>query len=539
METIKRLMTATLTALWLFNAAAVAADAPAAGKAAATDTFPTEQIEQLVAPIALYPDALLAQIFMAATYPLDIVQADRWLEDHGELTGEALEKAAAEEDWDPSVQALVFFPEVLGYMSDNLNWTQDLGDAVLAQQKDVTDAVQRLRKEAQAAGTLKSTEQQTVEAKGSTIIVQPAKPDVVYVPSYNPATAYGQSAPPATTYYPATYDTPVYEPQTYAVPAETVATTPSSTTDSLLTFGAGALVGGLLTAAIMWDDNDNDRLWYGGPGYYGGGGYWGGSSYWNNGWNNGAAIDRDININRERNITTGDITVNKGLAGSNIKAGKWEHNPVHRGGVRYKNKDTRAKFDGARRDSRVNRDAARGRNPGKIGDIQRPNAGNRVGDLKRPDGGNKLGDIKRPDAGNKIGDVKRPDGGGKLAKAKRPATRPANIQRPAAKATRPDVAKVQRPAKRDGAKVSGFKPQAGRLDRAASQRGAASRGGGGLAARTGGGAKVFGGRGGARAAGAGGAHAIGGGGGGVRAARAGGGGGRAAGGGGRGGGRRR
>ena len=113
---------------------------------------------------------------MAATYPLDIVQADRWLGDNEGLEGEALEAAAAQENWDPSVQALVFFPSVLGYMSDNLNWTQDLGDAVLAQQDELMDAVQRLRKEAQAAGSLTSNAQQTVEAKGETIVVQSADP---------------------------------------------------------------------------------------------------------------------------------------------------------------------------------------------------------------------------------------------------------------------------------------------------------------------------------------------------------------------------
>ncbi|HSQ08841.1 MAG TPA: DUF3300 domain-containing protein, partial [Chromatiaceae bacterium] len=173
MQIIRKVTTATLTALWLFNGAvltqgAQAADAPpqAAAKAAETDKFPPEQLEQLVAPSALYPDALLAQLFMAATYPLDIVQADRWLGDNEGLEGEALEAAAAQENWDPSVQALVFFPSVLGYMSDNLNWTQDLGDAVLAQQKEVMDAVQRLRKEAQAAGTLTSSAQQKVESKG-------------------------------------------------------------------------------------------------------------------------------------------------------------------------------------------------------------------------------------------------------------------------------------------------------------------------------------------------------------------------------------
>ncbi len=582
MQIVKRLTTATMTALWLFNGAVLtqgtqAADAPpqaatAAAKAAA-DKFPPEQLEQLVAPIALYPDALLAQLFMAATYPLDIVQADRWLGDNEGLEGEALEKAAAEQRWDPSVQALVFFPSVLGYMSDNLNWTQDLGDAVLAQQNELMDAVQRLRKEAQTAGTLTSNAQQQVESKGETIVVQSADPKVVYVPSYNPAQVYGQTAEPITNYYPSTYSTPVYVPETTVVPTDTVATT-SSTTDSLLTFGAGALAGGLLTAAIMWDNHD-DGIWYGGRGYYGGGGYWGGSNYWNNGWNNGNAINRDIdvnrNIDRSRNISTGDINVNKGIVGNEINAGKWEHNAANRGGVRYRDKDVRTKYDSTRRDARISGDGARGRDPGKLGDGKRPEGGrlgdtsrleggNKLGDTRRPDGGGKLGDGKRSDGGNKLGDGKRPNDGGKASGAKTPKTREAKVQKPATKAARPDGAKAQRPPKTDGAKASGFKPQAGNLDRAASQRGAASRGGGGLPARTGGGgaaksfggggsggaAKSFGGGGSGGAAksfggggGGGGARAAGGGGGGGGRAAGGGGGRAAGGGGGRGGGGRR
>ena len=396
METIKRLTTAALTALWLVHGVVAAEDAKPATAAAqqaraqaAADTFPVEQIEQIVAPIALYPDALLAQIFMAATYPLDIVQADRWLSDHEGLEGEALAQGAAEEGWDPSVQALVFFPSVLGYMSDNLNWTQDLGDAVLAQQNEVMDAVQRLRKEAQAAGTLKSTEQQTVEAKGDTIIVQPADPQVVYVPSYNPATVYGQAEPPATTYYPDSYSTPVYEPEGYVATTEPVYTTSTttpvyttSTADAWLGFGAGALVGGMLTTAILWNNPPGDYLWRGGPPHYGGPGYWGGANYWNNGWNNANAISRDVNVNR--NVQTGDINVNRGISGNEIQAGKWEHNPERRGGVRYRNSETRAKFDGARRESRIDGNSARGRDPGQRGDIKRPEGGGRVGDAQTP-----------------------------------------------------------------------------------------------------------------------------------------------------------
>ena len=537
METIKRLATTTFTALWLFHGAAVAGVAePAApvisaSQQPAAETFPAEQIEQMVAPIALYPDALLAQVFMAATYPLDIVQADRWLEDHGDLEGEALQTAADEEGWDPSVQALVFFPQILAYMSDNLNWTQDLGDAVLAQEPDVTAAVQRLRKEAEVAGTLTSSEQLKVESKGDTIIVQPADPEVVYVPSYSPATAYGPSEPPTTSYYPATYDTPVYAPQVAStvVPAGTVATD-TSTTDSLLTFGAGALVGGLLTAAIMWNDNDRG-IWYGGRGYYGRPGYWGGSNYWSNGWRNGNSIQHHINVNRNvnRNIQTGDINVNRGINSNDIKAGKWQHNAANRGGVRYRNKETRAQFDSTRRAGNVNRDQARGRNP----DRNRPSGGGdrRPGDIGRLGRGDgKPGGIGRPGGADgkpasrpggvdrkpadlkgqvKAGDRKRPDAGSKKPATKKAATRPAKVNKPQTKrpatqqAKRPATQQAKRPASTRQAKSSAFKPQAGRADRAASSRGAASRAGSGARANRGGGAAKAS-RGGGRAAGGGG-----------------------------------
>ncbi|MEN8176693.1 MAG: DUF3300 domain-containing protein, partial [Pseudomonadota bacterium] len=219
MRLIEKLIAPWLgAALLLFGVASAAEDAAqgtASGSAAVeegiaetppvtAEGFPPEQIEQLVAPIALYPDALLAQMLMASTYPLDVVQAARWMGEHGDLEGEDLEKAAGQERWDPSVQALVFFPDVLGRMNDNLEWTQDLGEAYLGQEDDVIDAVQRLRQEAHDAGNLESTEQQQVMVEGDTIIVQPAQPEVVYVPTYNPTTVYAQPAP-TTTYYPTVY----------------------------------------------------------------------------------------------------------------------------------------------------------------------------------------------------------------------------------------------------------------------------------------------------------------------------------------------
>lgn len=423
--------------------APVAESAAAATSAAPTaDSFPADQIEQMVAPIALYPDALIAQIMMASTYPLDVVQADRWLEDQEGLEGDTLQKAVDEEEWDESVKALVFFPSVLGFMSDNLDWTQDLGDAVLAQQGDVTDAIQRLRGEADQAGALATTEQQRVEKAGDTIVIQPAQPEVVYVPTYDPVKVYGESAPPAKSYYPDAYAeaTSSYEagyaagqasatfPSGQVVPSGTVVyptstevvTASDSTNNSLLNFGLGAVAGGLLTAAIMWDDDDRyDRVYYGGRGYYGGPSYWGQPSYWNNnGWRqpNNINVDRTRNIDIDRNVERGDININKGIVGNDVK--KWEHNPERRGGVRYRDSSTEKRFE-AKREARntINRDEARGRvrdgdrqiKAPDIGQIKREGAaGGGVSRLaeNRGDGG-KLADLKdRGGDGGRVADLK-------------------------------------------------------------------------------------------------------------------------------------
>ena len=209
--------------------------APSAQKAA--PTFKPEEIEALVAPIALYPDSLLSQVLMASTYPLEIVYAARWLKANPNVKGEAAVKAVGDKPWDVSVKSLVAFPQILEPMNDKLDWTQRLGDAFLAQQKEVLDAVQRLRAKAQENGNLKSTEQQKVIVEpppaGSTqqtIIIEPANPEVVYVPAYNPATVYGYWGYPA---YPPYYwpPYPAYYPG-YAYGAGIVA------------FGVGLAVGG-------------------------------------------------------------------------------------------------------------------------------------------------------------------------------------------------------------------------------------------------------------------------------------------------------
>jgi Protein of unknown function (DUF3300) len=194
------------------NAAAV----PAAPTATLTAQLTPAQLEQLVAPIALYPDPLLAQILMASTYPLEVVEAARWVSAPANrtLTGDALNNALQAQNWDPSIKALVPFPQVLANMSNQLQWTQDLGNAFLAQQADVMAAIQALRHEAMAAGNLKQTPQCRciIQTSGETISIRPAEPQTVCVPVYNPV-VYGSWPYPA---YPL-YSFPV--PVGFAYPA--------------------------------------------------------------------------------------------------------------------------------------------------------------------------------------------------------------------------------------------------------------------------------------------------------------------------------
>ncbi len=196
-----------------------------------------EEIEQLVAPIALYPDALVAQILMASTYPLEVVSAARWVTANPNVKGEALEAAMQQQPWDPSVKALAALPQVLNMMNDKLDMTQKLGDAFLAQQKDVLDAVQRLRARAQAAGNLKSGNEQVVstEQQGSTTIIkiEPASPQVVYVPTYNPTVIYGA------------WPYPAYPPYYYYPPGYVAGT-------ALFSFAVGVAVGNAMWGHCNW-----------------------------------------------------------------------------------------------------------------------------------------------------------------------------------------------------------------------------------------------------------------------------------------------
>ncbi len=190
---ISLLWLALLLAIWPQNVSAQQdAQAPPPGAPAQPYTQETpQQLQQLVAPIALYPDSLVAQILAASTFPDQVVEADRWVQEHPGLQGDALGQAVDQQPWDPSVKALTAFPSVLGNMDKNLSWTSSLGDAYYNQQQDVMDAIQVMRQQAQAAGNLRTSPQQVVTAQGGTIIIQPANPDVVYVPAYDPWVVYG------------------------------------------------------------------------------------------------------------------------------------------------------------------------------------------------------------------------------------------------------------------------------------------------------------------------------------------------------------
>src|SRR5579864_2006027 len=192
---------AGFTALWLLTGNAFAQEGtvtPTATPAPPTvnpnqSTFSPQQLDQLLAPIALYPDQLLGQILMASTYPLEVVEAARWLQDprNAVLRGDQLAEALDQKDWDPSVKALVPFPRILQMMSQQLEWTESLGNAFLAQQDQVMDAVQSLRREAEVAGHLRTTPQQVVQNDNGVIVIAPAIPDEVYVPYYDPNAVYG------------------------------------------------------------------------------------------------------------------------------------------------------------------------------------------------------------------------------------------------------------------------------------------------------------------------------------------------------------
>jgi hypothetical protein len=215
--------------------------APSAAYAQGAATISTQQIDSLTAPIALYPDALLAQVLMASTFPQDVEAAAAWSKANPNMKGDDAVKAVAAQPWDPSVQSLVAFPQVLATMAQKPDWVTQIGNAFLAQPNDVMDSVQRLRKQAQQAGHLQTNEQQKVIVEQSTIQIVPANPQVVYVPTYNPTVVYGTWPYPA---YP-----PVYVPPPYGYPI-------ASGLAAGLAFGAGIAVANSLWGGFNWNNHN-------------------------------------------------------------------------------------------------------------------------------------------------------------------------------------------------------------------------------------------------------------------------------------------
>src|SRR5437868_4594111 len=405
------------------------------------ETIPADELDSLVAPIALYPDPLLAQTLAASTYPLEVIQLQQWMERNKNLKDKALADAVAKQTWDPSVQALAATPDVVQRLAGNVQWTTDLGNAFLSQQSDVMDAVQRMRGKAESKGTLKTSAQQTVQTKTveggkQVIVVEPAQPDVVYVPSYDPEVVYG-AAPAAYPYYPYTY--PGYYP------------------------GMGLAWGAAGFALGAWA-----------------GGNWGDCD-----WGHG-----DVNINNNNNFNrNANRNVNRGQAG---QGNRWQHNPQHRGNAPYGNRQTANKFGGQGAANRPGGGA--GTRPGGGGAGTRPGgggagiaggggAGTRPGGGgagTRPGGG---GAGARP-AGGAAG--ARPGGGGGGA---RPSTRPAG-----GSATN-QIGNRSASARPSASRGGGFGGGSGNYARASSNRGGHSMGGGGYS-RGGGGGRGGGGRGG-------------------------------------------
>jgi hypothetical protein len=303
-------------------------------------SIPPEQLDSLVAPIALYPDPLLSQTLVAATYPLEIIQLQQWLAKNQGLKDKALADAVQKQPWDASIQAMAALPDVVKQLAENIKWTTELGNAFLAQQNDVMDSVQRMRKKAKEGGNLKSSEQQKVETKvvesKQVIVIEQSNPEVIYVPSYNPTVVYGAPAYP---YPPIAYPPPGY----YAA-------------GMAISFGVGLAMG---------------AAWGGGWGYGAG---WGGNNNVYINHNNNFVKNSNANINRNQNV-------NRSTARNGSGNGSWQHNPQHRGGAPYSNGATAKKYGGTSRgDSMTTRQAKARENQGQRGGLQQAADRGSVGD---------------------------------------------------------------------------------------------------------------------------------------------------------------
>ncbi|MES1263909.1 MAG: DUF3300 domain-containing protein [Peristeroidobacter soli] len=429
---------------------ASSAPPPAQGSDNKTPPFKKEELESILAPIALYPDALLAQIFMASTYPLEVVEAARWSKDHPDVKGDAVAGAVQSQTWDPSVKSLCAFPSVLTMMNEKIDWTQKLGDAFLAQQKEVMQSVQVLRNKAKDTGNLKSTKEVTVKQEpapaGSpapqTIIIESPDPEVVYVPSYNPTVVYGAWSYP---YYPPYY----YYPPGYVAGA------------AFWSFTAGVIVGGAIWGNCNWGGNDID-----------------------------------IDINRQNNFNRNEINnnrnnINSNNRGNNNRAGNnsgnkqsWSHNAEHRKGVGYKDSATQQKFNrGGNQAQTQAREQYRGRaEQGRnqmsregLGN-QRDMSGNSIGTSDRGGGTRDLGGASNRDVG---GGASRDLGGGGTRDLGGASTRDLG-----GGSSSRDLGGSNRSSSRSS---SAFGGGSGSSARASSSRGGMSRGGGGMSRGGGGG----------------------------------------------------
>jgi uncharacterized membrane protein YgcG len=283
--------------------------APASNFGNSTESAPmsASDLQALVAPIALYPDALVAQILAASTFPDQVAIANYWLQQNKSLTGSSLMQSVDQQTWDPSVKALTQFPSVLNNMATNLTWTSSVGEAYHNQSADVMTAIQTLRAQAKEKGNLKTTPQITVvQQSPQTIVIQSANPQVVYVPQYNPAVIYG---------YP--YVVPGYVAPVYST-GDVVAA-------GLLSFGAGIAVGAMMSGGCCgWGYNSWNCGWHGTAVIYHGGGYYGNSA-WHGGYHNGYGYNNSYNHyrnNYNNNYHGGGSTYNKNVSGNTVNVNR-------------------------------------------------------------------------------------------------------------------------------------------------------------------------------------------------------------------------
>ncbi len=322
----KPMMRTTLTVLCIVtvpgaSSVAMAQSFPQAQGDAQAPLLTPQQLDRLVAPIALYPDPLLSQVLAASTYPLEIAEAQQWLQQNRNLSSQQSVEAAKQQNWDPSVQLLVAFPEVMALVTRDIRWTTDLGNAFLAQQADVMDAIQRLRSEASNNGRLRSTPQQVVSTQAqndeSAIQIQPANPQVIYPPVYNPASVWGPQVAGA---YPALS----YPPGYYGPPGDYGAG-----------FGSGVDIGGLFSGILSAAGTIGSGLLGSGLGF----GVWG----WVLNW-----FTHSLFLNGSFFSGLGYHNYGGGFVGGGGFGGRavWAHNPAHRLGVPYSHGFVAARYRG-------------------------------------------------------------------------------------------------------------------------------------------------------------------------------------------------